>query len=69
VLCGELRVRKAFGERIEDKKMNYVGCDVQQIYGCIPEVEVAKRVGRRLDWVTAEVESPVLVRTEAEVEK
>lgn len=49
--------------------MNYVGCDVQQIYGCIPEVEVAKRVGRRLDWVTAEVESPVLVRTEAEVEK
>jgi len=51
VLCGELRVRKAFGERIEeDKKMdlNYVGCDVQ-VDGCIPEVEVAKRVGRRLD--------------------
>jgi hypothetical protein len=50
VLCGELRVRKAFGERIEeDKKMNYVGCDVHQVDGCIPEVDVPRRVGRKLD--------------------
>ncbi len=48
--------------------LNYVGCDVQ-VDGCIPEVEVAKRVGRRLDWVPAEAESPALVRTDAEVEK
>jgi hypothetical protein len=50
VLCGKLRVRKAFGERIAgDKKMNYVGYEVQQVDGCIPEVGVVKRVGRRLD--------------------
>ncbi len=50
MLCRELRVRKGFGKRVEeDKKLNYVGCGVQQADECIPEVDIAKCVGRRLD--------------------